>query len=67
MMLTIILFSFAEADQHENVRRAAVCKRRRFNGVVRYMSPVYDTTSFRDNHLFLTRLLGRNSHVVLIS
>ena len=34
MMLTIILFSFAEADQHDNVRQAAVCKRRRFNGVV---------------------------------
>ena len=28
MMLIIVLFFSAEADQHDNVRRAVVCKRR---------------------------------------
>ena len=35
MMLIIILFFFAEADQHDNVRQAVVCKRRGFNSVAR--------------------------------
>ena len=34
MMLIIVLFFSAEADQHDNVRRAVVCKRRGFNSVV---------------------------------
>ena len=34
MMLIIKLFFSAEADQHDNVRRAVVCKRRGFNSVV---------------------------------
>ena len=42
MMLIIKLLFSAEADQHENVRQAVVCKRRGFNGVVRYTSTVYD-------------------------
>ena len=42
MMLIIILFFSAEADQHDNVRQAVVCKRRGFNSVVRYTSTVYD-------------------------
>ena len=28
MMLIVILFFFAEADQHDNVRQVVVCKRR---------------------------------------
>ena len=31
----------AEADQHENVRQAVVCKRRGFDSVVRYTSTMY--------------------------
>ena len=42
MMLIIKLLFSAEADQHDNVRQAVVCKRRGFNGVVRYTSTVYD-------------------------
>ena len=42
MMLIIILFFFAEADQHDNVRQAVVCKRR----VVRYTSTMYDWLTF---------------------
>ena len=34
MMLIIVLFFSAEADQRDNVRRAVVCKRRGFNSVV---------------------------------
>ena len=45
-MLIIILFSSAEANRHENVRQAIVCKRRGFNGVVRYTSTVYDLLTF---------------------
>ena len=36
----------AEADQLDNVRQAIVCKRRGFNGVVRYTSTVYDLLIF---------------------
>ena len=46
MMLIIKLFFSAEADQHDNVRQAVVCKRRGFNGVVRYTSTVYDWLAF---------------------
>ena len=42
MLLIIILFFSAEANWHENVRQAIVCKRRGLNGVVRYTSTVYD-------------------------
>ena len=35
MMLIIKSFFSAEADQHGDVRRAFVCKRRGFNSVVR--------------------------------
>ena len=42
MMVIIVLFFSAETDQHDNVRRAVVCKRRGFNSVVRYTSAVYD-------------------------
>ena len=42
----IILFFSAEANWHENVRQAIVCKRRGFNGVVRYTSTVYDLLIF---------------------
>ena len=41
-----MLFFSAEADQHDNVRQAVVCKRRGFNGVVRYTSTVYDWLTF---------------------
>ena len=41
-MLIIISFFSVEADQHDNVRQAVVCKRRGFNSVVRSMSAVYD-------------------------
>ena len=33
MLLVIVLFFSAETDQHDNVRRAVVCKRRGFNSV----------------------------------
>ena len=46
MMLIIILFFSAEADQHDNVRQSVVCKRRGFNSVVRYASTVYDWLTF---------------------
>ena len=46
MMLTIKLLFSAEADQHDNVRQAVVCKRRGFNGVVSYTSTVYDWLTF---------------------
>ena len=46
MMPIIILFFSAEADQHDNVRQAVVCKRRGFNGVVRYTSTMYDWLTF---------------------
>ena len=46
MMLIIKLLFSAEADQHDNVRQAVVCKRRGFNGVVRYTSTVYDWLTF---------------------
>ena len=46
MILITILFFFAEADQHDNVRQAVVCKRRGFNGVVRYTSTMYDWLTF---------------------
>ena len=36
----------AEADQHDNVRQAIVCKRRGLNGVVRYTSTMYDWLTF---------------------
>ena len=42
MMVIIVLFFSAETDQHDNVRRTVVCKRRGFNSVVRYTSAVYD-------------------------
>ena len=35
LMLIIILFLSAEADQHDNIRQAVVCKRRGSNCVVR--------------------------------
>ena len=46
MLLIIILFFSAETDQHDNVRQSVVCKRRGFNGVVRYTSTVYDLLIF---------------------
>ena len=46
MMLIIKLLFSAEADQHDNVRQAVVCKRRGFNGVVRYTSTVHDWLTF---------------------
>ena len=46
MILTIILFYFAEADQLDNVRQAVVCKRGGFIGVVRYTSALYDWLTF---------------------
>ena len=46
MVLIIILFFSAEANWHENVRQAIVCKRRGFNSVVRYTSTVYDWLTF---------------------
>ena len=46
MMLIIVLFFSAEADQHDNVRQAVVCKRRGSNCVVRYTSTVYDWLTF---------------------
>ena len=46
MMPIIILFFSAEADQHDNVRQAVVCKRRGFNGLVSYTSTVYDWLTF---------------------
>ena len=46
MLLIITLFFSAEANWHENVRQAVVCKRRGFNSVVRYTSTVYDWLTF---------------------
>ena len=46
LMMMIISFFSAEADQHDNVRQAVVCKRRGFNSVVRYKSTVYDWLTF---------------------
>ena len=46
MMLIIKLLLSAEADQHDNVRQAVVCKRRGFNGLVSYTSTVYDWLTF---------------------
>ena len=46
MMLIIKLLFSAEADQHDNVWQAVVCKRRGFNGVVRYTSTVCDWLTF---------------------
>ena len=46
MILIIKLLFSAEADQHDNVRQAVVCKRRGLNGVVRYTSTVYDWLTF---------------------
>ena len=46
MMLIMKLLFSTEADQHDNVRQAVVCKRRRFNGVVRYTPTVYDWLTF---------------------
>ena len=46
MTLTIILFSFAEADRHDNVRQAVVCKREGFISAVRHTSTVYDWLTF---------------------
>ena len=46
MMLIIKLLFSAEADQHDNVRQAVVCKRRGFNGLVSYTSTVYDWLKF---------------------
>ena len=40
MTLIIISFFSAEADQHENVRQAVVCKRRGFTSVVEHTSSV---------------------------
>ena len=62
MMLVIVLFFFAETDQHENVRQAVVRKRRGFNSVVHGVRLANSlNTSPRQvsgiNHVCLTRLL----------
>ena len=33
---------YAEADQHENVRQAVVCKRRRFTSIVEHTSSLFN-------------------------
>ena len=64
MMLIIKLLFSAEADQHDNVRQAVVCKRRGFNSVVRYTSTVCDWLTLRPNKF--QRLIIFSLHAYLV-